>query len=205
LLIEIWSDVVCPWCYIGKRNLEAALALFDDRDSVTIAHRAFQLDPHVHETRLSSESLAEKYGRTQIGAMLERVTIAAAVAGLAFRLEETMTGNTLDAHRLLLWAQSRGDAQPLLEVLLHSYFEEAQSVFDHENLIRLAVSAGFSPDEVKTILESDAFRVEVDADQAMASSLGANGVPFFVIDRKFGISGAQPIGTFSRVLEQARS
>jgi predicted DsbA family dithiol-disulfide isomerase len=203
LLIEIWSDVVCPWCYIGKHNLETALAVFEDRDSVTILHRAFRLDPQAHQTRSSLDSLGEKYGLSQARAMMERVSDTAAGVGLTFRLEETMTGNTLDAHRLLLWAQIQGDAQPLLEVLYHAYFGEAQSVFDRENLIRLATSAGYSPDEVQSLLESDAFAAEVESDQSLAASLGANGVPFFVIDRKYGISGAQPIETFSKVLDQA--
>jgi predicted DsbA family dithiol-disulfide isomerase len=192
LLIEIWSDVVCPWCYIGKHNLEAALALFEGDDTVSIQHRAFRLDPLAQGTRSAVESLREKYGLEQSREGMVRVTAVAAAAGLNFRLEETMTGNTLDAHRLLLWAQSQGDAQPLLDVLYHAYFEEAQSIFDHGNLIRLAVAAGYAPSDVKLLLEGNDFSAEVESDQLMAASLGANGV-----------SGAQPIETFSKVLQQA--
>jgi predicted DsbA family dithiol-disulfide isomerase len=203
LLIEIWSDLVCPWCYIGKHNLDESLAAFAERDSVEVQHRAFRLNPSAHETRTTLQSLGEKYGGVQAQEMLQRVTNAAAGAGLSFRLEETLTGNTLDAHRLLLWAQSRGDAQPLLAVLFNAYFGEAQSIFDHENLMRLAASAGYSQHEVRLLLETDTFAAEVDADQALAARLGANGVPFFVVDRKYGLSGAQPIETFSKILQQA--
>jgi predicted DsbA family dithiol-disulfide isomerase len=203
LLIEVWSDLVCPWCFIGKHNLEVSLADFAERDSVKVQHRAFRLNPSAHETRTTLQSLGEKYGAVQAQEMLQRVSNAATGAGLSFRLEETLTGNTLDAHRLLLWAQSRGDAQQLLAVLFNAYFGEAQSIFDHENLIRLAASAGYSKSEVRLLLETDTFATEVDADQALAARLGANGVPFFVVDRKYGLSGAQPIETFSKILQQA--
>lgn len=203
LLIEIWSDVVCPWCYIGKRNLEIALAGFDG--DIEIKHRAFQLDPRANVTRSSFDSLGEKYGVTQVDAMLERVSKVAAEAGLAFRLKETMTGNTLDAHRLLLWAQSRGDAQPLLAAMYKAYFEDAKLLFTASDLLVVAVSVGYQPDDVMALLGGDSFTNEVETDQAAAAKLGANGVPFFVIDGRYGISGAQPIETFARALAKATS
>lgn len=205
LLIEIWSDVVCPWCYIGKRNLESALADFEGRDKVEIRHRAFQLDPSVKSTRPTIEALGEKYGHAQVSSMLERVTKVAADAGLAFKLEHTLSGNTLDAHRLLLWAQSQGDAQPLLAAMYRSHFEQADSIFGNEQLLAIALEAGFDKGEVEKVLAGDAYASDVEADQAKAASLGANGVPFFVVDGKYGISGAQPISTFSDVLVKASS
>ena len=205
LLIEIWSDVVCPWCYIGKRNLEMALAGFEDRESVEIRHRAFQLNPMAHLTRSSFEALSEKYGVSQVRAMIDRVSKVAADAGLTFRLEETMTGNTSDAHRLLLWAQSQGNAQPLLAAMYRAYFEEVKSLFDHKNLLEIAIEAGYSELEVTKLLTSDSLMVEVEEDQAMATSLGANGVPFFVVNGTHGLSGAQPISVFAQVLAKASS
>lgn len=203
LLVEIWSDVVCPWCYIGKRNLEMALADFEG--DVEVKHRAFRLDPHANQTRPSVDALGEKYGVGQVSAMMDRVSMVAANVGLNFKLEETMTGNTLDAHRLLLWAQSQGDAQPLLTTLYRAHFEESESIFDTENLTALAVSAGYPQDAVKALLAGNDFASEVEADLAMAAALGANGVPFFVIDGKYGVSGAQSIETFTQVLVKASS
>lgn len=142
LLIEIWSDVVCPWCYIGTRNLEAALVGFVGEEDVTIRHRTFRLDPKVHLTRSSFEALSEKYGVTQVRAMLDRVS-------------------KLDAHRLLLWAQSLVDAQPLLAVMYRAYFEETKSLFHHENLLSLALAARYPADEVKSLLASEAFVAQV--------------------------------------------
>ncbi|OIQ73369.1 DSBA-like thioredoxin domain protein [mine drainage metagenome] len=116
-----------------------------------------------------------------------------------------MSGNTLDAHRLLLWAQRQGDAQPLLGAMYRAHFEQADSIFGNENLLVIALEAGFDASEVEKVLASDVYASDVEADQAKAASLGANGVPFFVIDGKFGISGAQPISTFSDVLVKASS
>jgi len=207
VLIEIWSDVVCPWCYIGKRNLESALGQFEGRDNVTIAHRAFQLDPRMQSTRPDLEILGEKYGTdpAQTRAMLTRVTEVARLAGLNYRLDETLSGNTLDAHRLLLWAQALGDAQHLLSAMYHAYFEKAESLFDHEHLLSLAVGIGLPRDEAAAVLAGNAYEELVLEDQELAASLGATGVPFFVIDRKYGLSGAQPIETFTKVLAKAAS
>ncbi|HUW77254.1 MAG TPA: DsbA family oxidoreductase [Candidatus Nanopelagicaceae bacterium] len=205
MLIETWADVICPWCYIGKRNLQAALLVFETNDSITVSHRAFRLDPMATGSRSALEMLGERFGLTQARTMMEQVSAVAAGVGLAFRLEDTLTGSTLDAHRILLWAQAQGEAQQLLEVFQHAYFEQAQSLFDHENLIDLAFVAGFSRDEVRSLLEGEAFVSEVESDQAMAASLGATGVPFFVIDGKYGISGAQPPEMILKTLAQANS
>lgn len=203
MLIEVWSDVVCPWCYIGKQNLELALAGF--AEDVEVKHRAFQLDPGAQEARSTLEMLGERYGKSQVQAMQERVTEVAAKAGLSFKLAATMSGNTLDAHRLLLWAQENGDAQPLLAAMFSAYFEEEKSIFSREALVDIAVAAGYSRELVEPVLASDAFATEVHADQADATAFGANGVPFFVFDRKYGVSGAQPVEVFSQVLVKASS
>lgn len=174
-------------------------------DKVEIKHRAFRLDPLAHGIRPTLTVLGEKYagGTAQVLAMIDRVSKVASEAGLQFRLAETETGNTLDAHRLLLWAQSEGDAQPLLAAIYRAYFEDARSLFDHETLSLIAIEAGYPEFEVKSLLASDTFIDEVEEDQQMASSFGANGVPFFVIDRKYGLSGAQPIDAFAQVLVKA--
>jgi predicted DsbA family dithiol-disulfide isomerase len=205
LLIEVWSDVVCPWCYIGKRNLEAALINFVGKEKVEIKHRAFRLDPLAHGIRPTLTVLGEKYagGTAQVLAMIDRVSKVASDAGLKFRLAETQTGNTLDAHRLLLWAQSEGNAQPLLAAMYRAYFEDARPLFDHETLLLIAIEAGYPEGGVKSILASDDFANAVEEDQTVAGSLGANGVPFFVIDRKYGLSGAQPVDSFAQVLVKA--
>ena len=211
MLIEVWSDVVCPWCYIGKRNLESALSDFAGEDEVIIRHRAFRLDPLAHGIRPTLIALGEKYagGAAQVLAMIDRVSKVASDVGLKFRLAETQTGNTLDAHRMLLWAQSeagRGsnlDAQNLLAAMYRAYFEDARSLFDHENLLLIATESGHSEEAVKSLLASDDFADAVEEDQTVAASLGANGVPFFVIDRKYGLSGAQPVDSFAKVLVKA--
>lgn len=207
LLIEIWSDVVCPWCYIGKQNLQSALTQYAGREDVIIRHRAFRLDPHAHGVRPTLTALGEKYagGATQVLAMIDRVSKVASEVGLKFRLAETQTGNTLDAQRLLLWAQSKGDMQSLLAAMYRAYFEDARSLFDHETLTLIAIEAGYPEDAIKSLLASNDFADEVEEDQTMAASLGANGVPFFVIDRKYGLSGAQPVDTFAQVLAKASS
>ena len=176
--IEVWSDVVCPWCYIGKRRLDEALAGFSGRDDVTVVHRAFQLDPRaVSEGRLTVEVIADKYGMDQAGAaaMMSNVSEVAASVGLAYHLDETVSGNTRDAHRLLLWAQDQGQS----------------------------AEAGLDPVAARTMLEGTRFIDDVSADQALAAQFGATGVPFFVFDRAYGVSGAQPLEAFVATLNNA--
>lgn len=204
--IECWSDVVCPWCYIGKRRLDEALAAFPGRDGVEIVHRAFQLDPRaVSEGRLTIEVIAEKYGMDQAGAaaMMSNVSEVAASVGLSYRLEETVSGNTRDAHRLLLWAQERGQSAGLLEVLYSGYFEFGRDIFDTDSLCDLASEAGLDPDAARAVLAGTGFIDDVAADQALAAQFGATGVPFFVFDRAYGISGAQPLEAFVATLSKA--
>jgi predicted DsbA family dithiol-disulfide isomerase len=207
--VEIWSDVVCPWCYLGKRRFEQALAEFGHRDDVQVVYRSFELDPAAPAgmTTPTVELLADKYGMTpeRASQAQREMEQRAAGDGLTFRMGGLRSGNTRDAHRLIQLAKDRGRQEAMVERLHRAYFTEQDSVFDHEALTRLAAEAGLDPDEVASVLASDAYGEHVDTDEAMARALGATGVPLFVIDRKYGISGAQPPGTITHVLERAWS
>ncbi len=205
MIIDIWSDVVCPWCFIGKRRLEKALSLFEHRDQVTIRHRAFQLQPDITSTVPTAEHLAEKYRLSQdkVKEMQANVCAIADGEGLCYNLDDTLSGNTFDAHRLLIWSASVGKQDQLLEAMYSAYFEKSQPLFSHDDLVSVSTSAGFDASEVRTFLNTEAFTQEVLADRELATQLGATGVPFFVIDMKFGISGAQPLEVFTQTLESA--
>src|SRR5215469_2403560 len=204
--VEIWSDVVCPWCYLGKRRFERALSDFEHRDDVDVVYRSFELDPDTPpgETRPTLERLADKYAMTpaQASQAQREMEARAASEGLTFRMGSLRSGNTRDAHRLIQFAKERGRQEEMVERLHKAYFTDEDSVFDHEALTRLAVEAGFDRADVADMLASDAYRDHVDTDEAMARAIGATGVPLFVIDRKYGISGAQPADTITQVLER---
>lgn len=203
--IEIWSDVVCPWCFIGKRRLERALAASGVTDAV-ITHRAFQLDPSATtEGRRTVDVLAAKYGLDEAGVMqmMGQVTEVAASEGLDYRLLDGISGNTVLAHRLLLWAQEQGRAQELLELLYSAYFESAEPVFTLDQLLPYVTQAGLDAAAARISMESDAYSAEVESDAELARAFGANGVPFFVFDRKFGISGAQPFEVFVETIKKS--
>jgi predicted DsbA family dithiol-disulfide isomerase len=205
--VEIWSDVVCPWCYMGKRRFEQALASFEHRDKVQVTYRSFELDPAAPPgvTSPTVEMLAQKYGMSAHRAeqAQRQMEERAAADGLTFRMSGLRSGNTRDAHRLLQLAKSGGLQDQLMERLQRAYFTEQDSIFDHDSLTRLAVEAGLDGDEVADVLASDRYADHVDTDEAMARALGATGVPLFVIDRRYGISGAQPAETIADVLERA--
>jgi predicted DsbA family dithiol-disulfide isomerase len=205
--VEIWSDVVCPWCYLGKRRFERALSDFEHRDDVHVVYRSFELDPTAPTgvTTPTVERLADKYGMTPAQASQAQREMAerAAVDGLTFRMSRLRSGNTRDAHRVIQLAKERGRQAEMVERLHRAYFTDEDSVFDHDALTRLAVDAGLDRDEVADVLASDAYADHVDTDEAMARAIGATGVPLFVIDRKYGISGAQPPATIAQVLERA--
>lgn len=205
MIIDVWSDVVCPWCFIGKRRLEKALSTFAHKDEITIRHRAFQLDPNALETLPTSQVLSEKYGVDEAGvkSMQANVCAIADGEGLCYDLDSTLSGNTFDAHRLLLWAATINKQDQLLEAMYSSYFEKSKPIFSHADLVAIAIGIGIDADKVEDILNSGAFSEEVIADRKVASDLGANGVPFFVIDMKYGISGAQSVETFTQTLETA--
>jgi predicted DsbA family dithiol-disulfide isomerase len=205
--VEIWSDIVCPWCYLGKRRFEQALASFDHRDQVEVVYRSFELDPSAAPgvTTPTVAVLSTKYGLSpsQADAAQREMEGRAAQDGLEFHLDGLASGNTRDAHRLLHLAKARGHQAELTERLHRAYFTEGRSIFEADSLAELAAEAGLDRAEVATVLATDKYADEVDADEAMARSLGANGVPFFVIDRRYGISGAQPAPALAQALEQA--
>ena len=205
--VEIWADVVCPWCYLGKRYFERALDSFDHRDAVQVVYRSFELDPAAPRgiTTPTAEMLAQKYRMTpdQARQAQRQMEQRAAAAGLTFRMDGLRSGSTRDAHRLLQLARASDRQGELMERLQRAHFTEQDSIFDHDALLRLAVDAGLDRGEVADVLASDRYSDHVDTDQAMAQSLGATGVPLFVIDRRYGISGAQPADTITDVLERA--
>jgi predicted DsbA family dithiol-disulfide isomerase len=205
--VEIWSDPVCPWCYLGKRRFERALESFDHRDEVTVVYRSFELDPSAPEgvTTPTVERLAGKYGMSagEAGEAQRQMEQRAAQDGLEFRMDSLRSGNTRDAHRLLHLAKAHGVQAELAERLYRAYFTEQASIFDHSSLTELAVEAGLDRDDVIRVLASQEYGDAVDTDEAMAQALGVNGVPLFVIDRRYGISGAQPPEVIAQVLDQA--
>jgi predicted DsbA family dithiol-disulfide isomerase len=205
--VEIWSDVVCPWCYLGKRRFERALGSFDHADEVDVVYRSFELDPTASRdvTTPTVELLATKYGMSvedANGAQVQ-MTERAAAEGLDFHLSDLRSGNTRDAHRLLHLAKDVGLQVELTERLHRSYFVESGSVFDAPSLRALAVDVGMDPDEVQDVLTSARYDEDVETDEATASALGATGVPFFVVDRRYGLSGAQPTDVIAALLRDA--
>ena len=206
MLIEVWSDVVCPWCFIGKRRLDSALEQAGVKDA-EIVYRAFQLDPSATTDGVRTiDVISRKYGVSleEAEKMMGNVTSAAAGEGLNFRLLEGVSGNTGDAHRLILWAAEQGRGQELVEALFHHYFELAEPVFTTDDLLPIAEEVGLDRAAAAELLASDAYADQVVADQEQAAAYGANGVPFFVFDRKVGFSGAQPLEVFLGALEQVR-
>ncbi|MGW2019685.1 DsbA family oxidoreductase [Streptomyces sp. NPDC001927] len=206
--VEIWSDIACPWCYIGKARFEKGLAAFAHRDDIEIVHRSFELNPNLPKgvTAPVVDTLAKKYGRTldEARAMEEHVASNAHSEGLEYRTEGRDSGNTFDVHRLLHLAKERGRQNELLDLAYRANFVEDRSVFDAETLVRLGVEAGLDETEVRAVVADEtAYAAEVRADEREAAELGANGVPFFVLDRRYGISGGQPAEVFTQALEQA--
>jgi predicted DsbA family dithiol-disulfide isomerase len=204
--VEIWSDVVCPWCYLGKRYFEQALDRFPHRDDVEVIYRSFELDPSAPPgvTTPTAERLASKYGMglEQAHEAQRQMEQRAAQAGLTFRMEDLRSGNTGDAHRLLQLAKARGRQAELVERLHRAYFTDQASIFDHPSLAGFAADVGLDRDEALAVLAGDQYAEAVEADEHVAYSLGVTGVPFFVIDRRYGISGAQPAETITQVLER---
>jgi predicted DsbA family dithiol-disulfide isomerase len=206
--VEIWSDIACPWCYVGKRRFERALAEFEHRDEVTVTWRSFELDPAAPPEAAGeyAERLASKYGmsREQAQSMIDGMTETAAGEGLDFRFDRARGGNTFDAHRVLHLAREHAIEDALKERLLRAYFSEGALISDHATLQRLAVEAGLPADEVADTLASGRFADEVREDERTARSFGISGVPFFVVDRQYGASGAQAPETLLQLLRQAR-
>lgn len=208
--VEIWSDIACPWCYVGKARFEKALAAFPHRDGVEVVHRSFELDPGRDKGDVQPvlAMLSKKYGMSQAQAQAgeENLGAQAAAEGLAYRTRDRDHGNTFDMHRLLHLAKERGRQDELIQVFYRANFAEERSVFSEgdDRLVELAVEAGLDAGEVRTVLaDPTAYADDVRADEREAAELGANGVPFFVLDRTYGVSGAQPAEVFTQALTQA--
>jgi predicted DsbA family dithiol-disulfide isomerase len=205
--VEIWSDIACPWCYVGKRRFEAALAGFDHRDEVEVTWRSFELDPTAPREREGDrvEHLARKYGTTreQAEAMHEQMTGVAAGEGLDFRFDIARGGNTFDAHRMVHLGAAHGLQDAMKERLFRAYLSEGQVMADPSVLERLAVEVGLPEDDVRDVLATDRYAAEVREDEQLASSLGITAVPFFVVDRTIAASGAQPPELLRELLGRA--
>jgi predicted DsbA family dithiol-disulfide isomerase len=207
LTVEIWSDVVCPWCYIGKRRFEAALEAFGHRDDVTVMWRSFELDPEArHATEGSAtERLAAKYGMSleRAETLHAEMTERAAGEGLELHFELARGGNTFDAHRLIHLAATYGHQAAAQERLMRAHFTEGEAISDPQTLIRLVAEVGVDPEEARGVLSGDRFASDVREDELLATRLGIQGVPFFVLDRRYGVSGAQPPEVLAQALERA--
>ncbi len=215
MLVEIWSDVVCPWCHIGKRRFEAALARFPQRELVEIEWKSFELDPTAASASAGeqvhagdyAERLAAKYGTDVAGGqrMVDTMTGAAAAEGLDFRFDRAVRANTFDAHQVIHLAGLRGVQDAVKERLLLGYFTEGEAVGDRDTLVRLGAEAGLDAQEVRAALADQRYADAVRADEAEAAAIGVSGVPFFVVDRKYAVSGAQPPEVFLQALTRAQA
>ncbi len=196
MIVEIWSDIACPWCYVGKRRFEQALDRFAHRDAVTVVWRSFELDPTAPPRHDEPQAvlLARKYRMplAQAEAMNARMASEAAREGLTFHLDRVQVGNTFDAHRLLHLAATAGRREALVERLFAAYLGEGAALGEHAVLARLASDVGLDADAVAAVLASDRFAADVRRDEARARAFGVGGVPFFAIDERYGVSGAQP-------------
>jgi predicted DsbA family dithiol-disulfide isomerase len=205
--IEIWSDVVCPWCYIGKRRFESALAQFEHREQVEVVWRSFELDPRAPQRSEGTleEMLSRKYGVSlaEAARMNARVTALATQEGLEYHLDQAQRGNTFDAHRLIHLGVVHNLQGEVKERLLQAYFTEGRPISDPETLVAVGAEAGIRAAEVRTMLAGDAYAGAVRADEQRAAAFGIRGVPFFVLDERFGISGAQEAAVILNALEKA--
>ena len=205
--VDIWSDIACPWCFIGKRRFERGLADFAHRDQVEVTWHSYQLDPSIpeHYDGTELEYLSKRKGMPtdQVVQMLRTVEDAARGEGLDYDFEHLVVANSYPAHELLHLAKERGVADAVKEALLSAHFEKAQDTGDREVLVRIGSDAGLDADEIRAALDDGRYRDAVAADIAQAAALGISGVPFFVIDGRYGVSGAQPAELFTRALSTA--
>ncbi|MCI1776144.1 MAG: DsbA family oxidoreductase [Paenibacillus lautus] len=205
--VEIWSDFMCPFCYIGKRRFESALEQFPHKDQVEVVYRSFELDPNAsYKPGVSmDELLAAKYGMSveQAKAANANVTQQAAGVGLTYHMDRVIPANSFDAHRLVHFAAQHGKMKDMTERLFRAYFTDAENLEDKNLLADLAAEVGLEQEQAMAVLESDAFQSEVRADEAAATNLGIRGVPFFVLGGKYAVSGAQPLEVFTDALDNA--
>lgn len=211
LRIDVWSDIACPWCYVGKRHLEQALSRFPQAKSVEVVWRAFELDPSAppqkKEPGTQAERLAKKYGMStkEAQARIDHLVSVGKGDGLTLDFERIRPGNTFDAHRLVHYAREVGKQDAVKERFLRGYLSEGEAIGEREVVARLAVDAGLDADRVSAILASDEFSRDVRTDEAEAQRLGIHGVPFFVVGGRYALSGAQPAELIARALAQAWS
>jgi predicted DsbA family dithiol-disulfide isomerase len=207
--VEVWSDIMCPFCYIGKRNYETALKQFDDKNSVEIEWHSFQLDPTIPKNTGRKENvyqyLAEKKGISyeQSAKLHESLIQTAKKAALEYNFDKAIVANSFDAHRLIQLAKTRGLGDEAEERLFRAYFTEGRDFGDHETLIEIGRDLRIPADEIRSALTSDEFAAKVEEDIQEADELGIQGVPFFVFDRKYAVSGAQPPEYFLQALKQS--
>lgn len=202
--VDIFSDVACPWCYIGKRRFESALDSFEGKDQVEITWHSYQLDPtapKVSDVKMN-DLLAKKYGMSVQQAANNRVSTLAAEEGLEYHLENAKYGNTFDAHRLIQLAGERGVQDAVEERFFRAYFSEGEALGDTETLVRLVSEVGLDAEEARTVLAGDEYADAVRGDIEEAREIGIQGVPFFILDEKYGISGAQATDLFKQALDQ---
>lgn len=205
--VEIWSDIMCPFCYIGKRKFEAALEQFPGKENITVEWKSFQLNPELKSQPGKDvyDYLAEIKGQSREWsvAMHEQVTGTAKQAGLTYNFDKAVIANSFDAHRLIQLAKQHQLGDAAEERLFHAYFTEGKDVSDHNTLLELGTEIGLDKDAITATLQSSDLADAVNKDVQEAQQLGVRGVPFFVLDRKFAVSGAQPTDAFTQALEQA--
>ncbi|MBH0230663.1 DsbA family oxidoreductase [Halobacillus yeomjeoni] len=205
--IEIWSDFVCPFCYIGKRRLEEALEQFPQKDQVEVVYKSFELDPNAERNKEANmhEKLSKKYGRTldEAREMTRNMTEQAAMSGLDFHFDTMIPTNTLDAHRVSKFAETKGLGKEITERFLKAVLTDSKDIGDHETLMDLSSEIGLERAEVKSVLDGEDYTDAVRSEEQEAHQIGVQGVPFFVINRKYAVSGAQPTEIFVQGLEKA--
>lgn len=198
--VDIWSDVRCPFCYIGKRKFEMALAQFEHRDEVEVEWHSFELDPNAATVldKSAYDYLAERYGRSRDWAVETHKHVAqtAAEVGLTFNFDQSVIANSFDAHRLIQMAKQNGAGDLVEENLFKAHFTDGKNIADHEVLLQIGMDSGLNTLEVEVMLKSDDFVDEVRYDEKAAQDLGITGVPFFIFDQKLAVSGAQAPETF---------
>ena len=209
--VEIWSDIMCPFCYIGKRNFEAALKEFDAKNQIEIEWKSFQLDPTIPKSFVKKvstyEYLAERKGMPveRSKELHDNIVETARKVGLTYNFEKAVVANSFDAHKLIQLAKTKGLGDAAEESLFKAYFSNGQDMSDHSTLIRLGKEIGLNEEEITAALVSEEFEAKVNFDVSEGSQLGVTGVPFFVFDRKYAVSGAQPIETFLNALKQSHA
>ncbi|KOV73853.1 MULTISPECIES: DsbA family oxidoreductase, partial [unclassified Streptomyces] len=205
--VEIWTDVACPWCYVGRARFDRGLAAFEHREEVEVVHRSFELNPQAENGTVPIiDAVAAQYGRTreQQVAREEQAAAMAREVGLDFRIGGRVFGNTFDVHRLVHFARTHGRQAEMMDLAFRANFAEERSIYDRETLVALAVEAGLDGASARKVLDDPtAFAEDVRADERLAADMGAGGVPFFVLNRRYGVSGVQSPETFTRALEQA--